>query len=44
MMKLLLGSLNEQKNQELKQKAEEMIELKEQMSEILDKQIEYSED
>jgi hypothetical protein len=42
MMKLLLGSLNEQKNQELKQKAEEMIELKEQMSEILDKQIEYS--
>ena len=44
MMKNLLNSIHEKQSKELKQKAEEMLELKAQMTEILDKQIEYSED
>ena len=43
-MKGLFISAQEHKSEELRQKAEEMLILKERMNSILDKQIEYSRD
>lgn len=43
LFKGLFARVEDQRSEDLKQKAKEILEMKEQMAEILDKQIEYSE-